>query len=504
MEENQNTGPKTGHSNSTFYCKNILSQFDNSAKTSSFTESSCKEKYEKQNGNEQNIDNVDKAVKRHSCAHEIKLYKQRYLMLFLFALCSMMNGFTAFQYTVVANIVSCYFDVSLSDVNWTCDVHMVVFLILVFPVMYFMDKNGIKITLVIAAILNFLGSVAQCFTIAPNRFFVVMTCQTLYAIGQVFVLSLPPFIAAVWFGTGEVGLACAMGVFGNQLGVALGFIVPPNILTNNCTEQMTISSELSMIAYPMTTINTIILVVIIFVFQDKPKLFPSIAQATKPTCKTNYVKSLKKLFMDIPFVLLFLGYGLITGTYFTISTLLNEMVLIHFPGEEVIAGTMGALLVFAGMMGSLIIGALLDRTHKYKAISLVVFILSFVVMLAYTFLIKLEKFWIQFVMFTLLGFIMTGYLPAGYDFGAEITYPVPEAMSASLLNASSQIFSIILTNIASPLLETYGDFASNSYFCVCLLVGTTIMACIKCKLKRADAETEVDDTSPEIVQESVS
>ncbi|XP_055938182.1 feline leukemia virus subgroup C receptor-related protein 2-like isoform X2 [Argiope bruennichi] len=463
MEENQTTEPKTGHSNSTFYCKNILSQFDNSAKTSSITESSCKENYdstEKQNGNEQNIDNVDKAVKRHSCAHEIKLYKQRYLMLFLFALCSMMNGFTAFQYTVVANIVSCYFDVSLSDVNWTCDVHMVVFLILVFPVMYFMDKNGIKITLVIAAILNFLGSVAQCFTIAPNRFFVVMTCQTLYAIGQVFVLSLPPFIAAVWFGTGEVGLACAMGVFGNQLGVALGFIVPPNILTNNCTEQMTISSELSMIAYPMTTISTIILVVIIF--------------------------------------------GLITGTYFTISTLLNEMVLIHFPGEEVIAGTMGALLVFAGMMGSLIIGALLDRTHKYKAISLVVFILSFVVMLAYTFLIKLEKFWIQFVMFTLLGFIMTGYLPAGYDFGAEITYPVPEAMSAGLLNASSQIFSIILTNIASPLLETYGDFASNSYFCVCLLVGTTIMACIKCKLKRADAETEADDTSPEIVQESVS
>ncbi|XP_055931753.1 feline leukemia virus subgroup C receptor-related protein 2-like isoform X1 [Argiope bruennichi] len=505
MEDYQKSGPKAGCFEVNFYSKNISSQHNNDPKIANVTGTlyntspvdSSYSSADKHKSSDKSIVNVEKAIRKQSCSHDIRLYRRRFLMLFLFALCSMMNGFPQFQYTVVADIVACYYDVSLSDVNWTCVVYMVLFLPLVFPVMYLMDKKGLKITLVIGAILNFLGSWVQCFSFSTDRYLVIMACQTIYALGQVFVLSLPPFIAGVWFGAGEVGLACAMGVFGNQLGIALGFIIPPTIMTNNCTDQVDISYELSIIAYPMAAINTIILVVIIFVFQERPKLFPSIAQATKPTCKTNYAKSLKKLFNDMPFVLLLLGYGLITGTYFAISTLMNEMVLIHFPGEEVDAGWMGAIMVFAGMIGSIILGALLDKTHKYKSLSLMAFIASFLSMVAYLFLIRLEKIWIQFLMFGLLGFIMTGYLPAGFDFGAEITYPEPEAMSASLLNASTQIFSIILTNIASPLLQIYGDFSSNIFFCACLLVGTIIMACMKCELKRTNADQDADDTKPQ-------
>ncbi|GFY60521.1 feline leukemia virus subgroup C receptor-related protein 2, partial [Trichonephila inaurata madagascariensis] len=212
--------------------------------------------------------------------------------------------------------------------------------------------------------------------------------------------------------------------------------------------------------------------------------------------ETDYGKSLKKLFCYTPFVLLLLGYGLLTGTYFAMSTIMNEMVLIHFPGEEIDAGWMGAIMVFAGMIGSIILGALLDKTHKFKSISLVMFVLSFFIMVGYTFLIQLERIWIQFLFFTLLGFIMTGYLPAGFDFGAEITYPEPEAMSASLLNTSTQIFSIILTNISSPLLQAHGDFFSNVFFCACLLAGIAVMACIKCELKRTNADKEPSDAKP--------
>ncbi|GIY04607.1 feline leukemia virus subgroup C receptor-related protein 2 [Caerostris darwini] len=375
---------------------------------------------------------------------------------------------------------------------------MVIFLPLVLPVMILMDKKGLRITLIIGAVLNCLGSWVQCASFAPDRYIVIMACQTFYAFGQVFVLSLPSFIAGVWFGAGEVGLACAMGVFGNQLGIALGFIIPPMMMTNDCKDEVDISFELSVIGWPMAVINTILLIIIIFVFQEKPEHFPSVAQLTKNQnkCKTEYGKSLKKLFNDLPFVLLLLGYGLITGAYFAMSTLMNEMVLEHFPGEEVDAGWMGALMVFAGMVGSVILGAILDRTHRYKEVSLVVFVLSFLFLVGYTFLIQLEKMWIQFLFFTLLGVTMTGYLPAGFDFGAEITYPEPEAISSSLLNASTQIFSIILTNIASLLLQNYGDFFSNSFFSICLLVGILVMACIKCELKRTNADKECSDTKP--------
>lgn len=34
---------------------------------------------------------------------------------------------------------------------------------------------------------------------------------------------------------------------------------------------------------------------------------------------------------------------------------------------------------------------------------------------------------------------MTGYLPVGFEFAAEITYPEPEGTTSGLLNASSQV-----------------------------------------------------------------
>ena len=34
---------------------------------------------------------------------------------------------------------------------------------------------------------------------------------------------------------------------------------------------------------------------------------------------------------------------------------------------------------------------------------------------------------------------MTGYLPIGFEVGAEITYPISEATSSGLLNVSAQV-----------------------------------------------------------------
>lgn len=34
---------------------------------------------------------------------------------------------------------------------------------------------------------------------------------------------------------------------------------------------------------------------------------------------------------------------------------------------------------------------------------------------------------------------MTGYLPLGFEFGVEITYPESEGTSSGLLNASAQV-----------------------------------------------------------------
>lgn len=48
---------------------------------------------------------------------------------------------------------------------------------------------------------------------------------------------------------------------------------------------------------------------------------------------------------------------------------------------------------------------------------------------------------------------MTGYIPVGFEYAAEITYPEPEGTVSGLLNASTQVpnitifFAFIITSI---------------------------------------------------------
>lgn len=66
-------------------------------------------------------------------------------------------------------------------------------------------------------------------------------------------------------------------------------------------------------------------------------------------------------------------------------------------------------------------------------------------MVAYTFTFTVGEIAVTFVTAGLVGFFMTGYLPVGFEFAAELTYPEPEVTSSGLLNASAQLFGIILT-----------------------------------------------------------
>lgn len=51
---------------------------------------------------------------------------------------------------------------------------------------------------------------------------------------------------------------------------------------------------------------------------------------------------------------------------------------------------------------------------------------------------------------------MTGYLPLGFEFAAEITFPESEGTSSGLLNASAQVFGILCTTASERLLEFTG------------------------------------------------
>lgn len=98
---------------------------------------------------------------------------------------------------------------------------------------------------------------------------------------------------------------------------------------------------------------------------------------------------------------------------------------------------------------------------------------------------------------------MTGYLPVGFEFAAELTYPEPEGTSSGLLNAAAQVFGIGFTSLYSEVFYTYGDIPADVIMSIMLMFGTLITALIKPDLRRQKANQENAISTPGVSAESV-
>ncbi|XP_001488734.2 choline/ethanolamine transporter FLVCR1 [Equus przewalskii] len=415
------------------------------------------------------------------------LSPRRFVVLLIFSLYSLVNAFQWIQYSIISNVFEGFYGVSSLHVDWLSMVYMLAYVPLIFPATWLLDTRGLRLTALLGSGLNCLGAWVKCGSVQQHLFWVTMLGQCLCSVAQVFILGLPSRIASVWFGPKEVSTACATAVLGNQLGTAVGFLLPPVLVPNTQNNTDLLACNISTMFYGTSAVATLLFILAVIAFKEKPQYPPSQAQAAIQDSSPeeySYEKSIRNLFKNIPFVLLLITYGIMTGAFYSVSTLLNQMILTYYKGEEVNAGRIGLTLVVAGMVGSILCGLWLDYTKTYKQTTLIVYILSFVGMVIFTFTLDLGYIIIVFITGGVLGFFMTGYLPLGFEFAVEITYPESEGTSSGLLNAAAQIFGILFTLAQGMLTSNYSPKAGNIFLCVWMFVGIVLTALIKSDLRR--------------------
>ncbi|KAM4625004.1 choline/ethanolamine transporter flvcr2a [Polymixia lowei] len=425
---------------------------------------------------------------------ETKLYKRRWVMLFLFSAYSMSNAFMWLQYGIISNIFMRFYSIDNFAIDWLSMIYFLSYIPLILPITWLLDNRGIRDVVVVGSAFNCIGAWIKTGTAAPNKFAVTFFGQFVCSVATVHVLGIPSRLASLWFGQQEVSTACSIGVLGNQLGIAIGFLVPP-ILVPNVDDLNELAHHISIMFYITAGVATVIFVLVVIVFQERPDLPPTQAQAQARNIhpdEYSYMASIMRLLCNRPFMLLVISYGLNVGCFYAVSTLLNRMIIEHYPGEEVNAGRIGLTIVIAGMVGSLICGIWLDKTKTYKQTTLLVYLLSLVGMVVYSFTLNLGHLWVVFVTSGALGFFMTGYLPLGFEFAVELTFPESEGTSSGLLNCSAQVFGIIFTICQGKIIDEWGTFAGNIFLCVFLLIGTVMTGFIKSDLRRQKANQLAD------------
>ncbi|KAK3096848.1 hypothetical protein FSP39_003919 [Pinctada imbricata] len=407
-----------------------------------------------------------------------QVYFRRWIIVGLFCLYSMSNAYQWIHINIIFNIIIKYYNESLPEnqfqretaVDWLSMIYMLAYIPLIFPATFLLNKKGLRVVAICGSFLNVLGAWLKVACLSPDRFPVLMFAQTICATAQIFILGLPARIAAVWFGPNEVSTATSLGV-----GVALGFLIPP-VIVSNSESLDDIGADLSIMFYCGAGYMSFLFILVIIVFKDKPTNPPSKAQmlAMQNIGQEHYGKSLLNLVKNRGFIILTLTYGINTGSYYAISTLLNPIVLEYFPGHEKSAGQIGLTIVLAGVLGSIVAGIWLDKTRTYKGTTVGIYFLSMAGMVAFTFTMDQDILWVVFLTAGSLGFFMTGYLPVGFEFAAEITYPESEGTSSGLLNASAQFFGIILTIGCRAMINNVSVLGSNILLSGVLLGGTIL------------------------------
>lgn len=380
-------------------------------------------------------------------------------------------------------------------IDWLSIVYMVAYVPLIFPATWLLDRRGLRLTALLGSGLNCAGAWLKCASVRPDLFGVTVTAQVICSVAQVFILGLPSRIASVWFGPREVSTACATAVLGNQLGTAIGFLLPPVLVPNTPNDQDLTAHNVSIMFYGTAAVSTALFFLTLLVIKDRPPKPPSQAQAVLSDSLPedySYRRSILNLIKNKAFILLLISYGILTGAFYSVSTLLNQMIMHCYENEEMNAGRIGLTLVVAGMVGSILCGLWLDHTKTYKMTTLIVYFLSFVGMVVFTFTLNLKNIYLVFFTAGVLGFFMTGYLPLGFEFGVEITYPESEGTSSGLLNAFAQIFGIIFTLIQGRLTTDYGPLEGNIFLSSWIFLGIILTGLIKSELKRHNINMGVE------------
>ena len=455
----------------------------------------------------------------------------------MFSLISMTNEVIWISLSSITSIVQEYYRVDSIAVNWLSLIYMLLYVFVVAS-SFILDKYGLRFTIIIGALLNAIGSCLRAIGANRDGFALALLGNTSAAMAQCFILFIPPRLAAVWFGDSERATASSIGVLMNMFGVAIGFLMGGTMVPNDRDMDCAVMHGMQRLLLSQAIFCTLLTFVSLVVIKDAPPTPPSRSQELVLKIKNRkfaadifadseegnsrvkddpesteasllkrsangnmftfgsnchhvpaFGESLLILARQKSFHLVCQAYGLYFGLFAAYNTILNQMVISKYPGKEKEIGYMGFAAVNCGLFAIFFSGIWLDKTRKYKILSIAIFTAGSVTMLLFTLLLEYhDNFLVLFVSFCVFGFFSYPYMSAGLEHVAEITYPVPEGTTSGILLLVGNIYGIILTYIVGAAIEKGGGDLGGYVMTGCYFIGIVLVALNFAPLKRSAAD----------------
>ena len=485
-------------------------------------------------GQKKNVNQIEgKNAETSETEVEYKLYPQRWLVLFSFSTLSTINASMWITWAPLAPALKSYWSVSATAINELSEAYMSIYIFFSFPALYFLHQTNLRVGLLCAAALNFIGTGVRYVNI--HSYPAVYAGSILCSLAQTLILAIPPLLSGIWFGAHERALATSLGVIANQLGSALS-LGAPIFATFYETDSDGVNAIVERPFLRYMAFNFIISAVpliLIFAFVSVgPETPPSEAAAAVakhkerghiqslsldenldvPALSTDdpagetevdslsptYMESIYLLLNNKSGVILTMVYGMTVSIFYTAATFLGqylENINGRVDNNQDVAlwslndsGYLGLTFVLVGLLGAYASGKYLDNTGQYKGTTIAMQFGSLVFMVVFLLLLQYKPYghFFLFLVIGWLGIFLTAFISVGFEYGAGISYPADEAAVAGVLNVSAQIWGIILITVGGRIPVDNLVLGLNILMSVVLFIGLILLTFVTSKIKRPD------------------
>ncbi len=389
----------------------------------------------------------------------IRVYRYRWVVLAAFMLVTMANQLLWITFAAVTGVAAQFYATSDMAIGLLSLVFMIVFIVVSIPASWVIDTYGIRIGVGIGAVLT--GVFGLVRGVFAADYTAVLIAQIGIAIGQPFVLNAITKIAGRWFPLRERATAAGLGSLAIYLGILLGLAVTPPLVTH-----MGIPGALMVYGIASAVAAGAFLVLA----RERP-LTP-VGTEERALVLDGFKRLLHRRDFLILLGLFFIGLG----AFNAVTTWIEDIVRPRgFSIDQ--AGAAGGLLVLGGVIGAIIIPPLSDRMRRRIPFIILALAGAIPGLIGITFAVQ---YWELLASAFVLGMFLLSSGPLGFQYAAELTYPVPEGTSNGLLLLAGQVsgiaFIIGMDALKSP---TSGSMTTSlllltGLIFLCLLVATRL------------------------------
>lgn len=354
-----------------------------------------------------------------------KVYGYRWVVLAVFMLVVAVNQLAWITFASITSEAAKYYQVTDLSIGLLSMSFMVVFIFLSIPASWAIDTYGFRIAVGIGAAFTALFGLTR--GLFGPSYTLVLISQIGIAIGQPFILNAVTKVAARWFPIEERATASGLGTLAMFLGILLGLILTPYL-----TIQFSIPTML--LIYGIAAI--IAAIVFVVIARERPITPPCLPGEDE---RTLVFEGLRQALRKREFILMLVVFFVGLGVFNSVTTWIEDILRPRGFGITQ-AGIAGGLMVAGGLLGAVILPALSDRYRRRVPFILIGLAGATAGLVGVTFA---SSYGLLLASSFVLGFFLLSAAPIGFQYGAEVTYPTPEATSNGLLLLMGQISGIL-------------------------------------------------------------